>query len=114
VIKFNARQFAEDKDASSVTEEINIRVVSHFDVSQGVFVRGHSDVYRTNVFIERKAMDRRGMAIGQPVKEVVTLHWRIKSVDELKGLSRDDLRANPIGLEIMKEKKMIDISESES
>lgn len=111
--QLNARKIAEEKDTSSITEEVNIRVVDHFDVSEGVFVKGNADVYRTNVFIERISLDQRGMVIGKPVKEVVTLHWRIKSVEELKGLSRDDLRANPIGLQIMQEKIRLDISESE-
>ena len=111
--QFNARQIAADLDESSMTENVDIRFVDHFDISKAVFVRGNSDLYRTNVFIERTIIDSTGHPQGEPIKEVVTLHWRIKSVNELKGLSRADLRANPIGLEIMKDKKVLDVSKTQ-
>lgn len=108
--QFNAPKKAQEFDKTDITEEIKIRFVDHFDVANGVFVHGNSDMYRTNVFIERTLKNRYGQQQGEPIQEVVNLHWRIKSVKELKGLSRDDLRANPIGLEIIKDKKVLDIS----
>ena len=108
--QFNAKVQAEKLNAASLSEDIEVRFVDHFDYSTGVFKRGNSDLYRTNVFIQRTVMDQLGNPQGDAVNEVVTLHWRIKSTNELKGLSRDDLRANPIGLEIMKDKKVLDVS----
>lgn len=108
--QFNAPEKAEDLNGSKITEEVNIRFVDHFDVSTGVFVRGNSDIYRTNVFIERAKKNSLGQQQGEAINEVVTLHWRIKSVKELKNLSRDDLRANPIGLEVIKDSKTLDVS----
>lgn len=109
--QFNAPKVAEELNKSLKTEEIKIRFVDHFDVSNGVFVQGNSDIYRTNVFIERSVKNSLGQIEGKPIKEVINLQWRIKSVKELKKLSRDELRANPIGLEIIKDDKVIDISD---
>lgn len=106
--QFNAPQKAIDIGEGKITEEIKIRFVDHFDVASGVFVKGNSELYRTNVFIERKAFNSMGQLEGDPVNEVVNLHWRIKSIDELRNLTREQLRANPIGLEIIKDKINLD------
>lgn len=108
--QFNAPEKAEDLNSATIKEEVKIRFVDHFDVSTGVFVQGNSDMYRTNVFIQRIKKNSLGHQQGEPINEVVTLHWRIKSVKELKNLSRDELRANPIGLEVLKDSKALDVS----
>ncbi len=108
--QYNAPEKAEELNSAKISEEVNIRFVDHFDVTTGVFVKGNSDIYRTNVFIERIKKNNLGQQQGEPINEVVTLHWRLKSVKELKGLSRDDLRANPIGLEVIKDTKVLDVS----
>ncbi len=108
---FNAPVKAEFYDKAHIQEDVKIRFVDHFDISSGSFVHGNSDVYRTNVFIERQSRNKEGMAQGDPVNEVVTLHWRIRSVKELQKFTRDELRANPIGLEILKSKIVVDNSE---
>lgn len=110
--QFNAPKIASELNKSITSEEIKIRFVDHFDVSNGVFVQGNSDIYRTNVFIERTVKNALGQVQGAPVKEVINLQWRIKSVKELKKLSRDELRVNPIGLEIIKDDKVLDISDT--
>lgn len=110
--QYNAPDKAEELNLVRISEEINIRFVDHFDVSTGVFVQGNSDIYRSNIFIERIKKNTLGQQQGEAINEVVTLHWRIKSVNELKGFNRDALRANPIGLEIIKDTKVLDVSKT--
>ncbi|NRA71961.1 MAG: hypothetical protein HRU24_13145 [Gammaproteobacteria bacterium] len=102
--QYYAAQKAIDFTKRGITEKIEIRFTDHFDVSSGVFVNGNSDVYRTNIFIERTTINSDGFQQGKPIREVVNLHWRLKNFKELKRFSRDQLRANPIGLEIIQEK----------
>lgn len=108
--QFNAAKAAEEAIKKGDIEEVSIRFVDHFDVSKGTFVQGDSNIYRTNVFIERIKKNSAGQVQGDPIKEVVNLHWRIRSVKELKKFTRDQLRANPIGLEILKDKISPDLS----
>lgn len=108
--QYNAKKKANELSKAGYTEEIAIRFTDHFDVSKGQFIQGNSDVYRTNVFIERTIKNPNGYQQGDPIQEVVTLHWRLKSFKELKKFTRDQLRANPIGVEIIKEKKTLDLS----
>jgi len=108
--QYNAAKQAEALAKLGKTEEIKVRFVDHFDVANGVFVHGNSDVYRTNVFIERRIKNALGQQEGDPIKQVVNLHWRIKATADLKQSTRDELRANPIGLEIIREKINLDRS----
>tara|TARA_R110001592_G_scaffold182549_1_gene425851 strand:+ start:9458 stop:10222 length:765 start_codon:yes stop_codon:yes gene_type:complete len=110
---YNAAEKAKHFTQRGWTEEIRLRFIDHFDVSAGSFIGGDSEIYRTNIFIERILRDKSGQQQGDPVKEVINLHWRIKSSKTLNKLTRDELRANPIGIEILKEKITLDISELE-
>lgn len=111
--QFNASKKAEEIEKKKWDEEIKIRFTDHFDVSSGVFVSGNSDIYRTNVFITRTIKNAQGVQQGDPIQEVVNLHWRLKSKKELQKFTRDELRANPVGLEIIEEKINLDVSTSE-
>jgi len=107
---YNAAKQAEVLAKAGKTEEIRVRFVDHFDVAHGVFVHGNSDIYRTNIFVVRTIKNALGQQEGDPIEQVVNLHWRIKPTSDLKHSTRDELRANPIGLEIIREKINLDRS----
>jgi len=109
--QFNAPLKAKEFKERGLTELIKIRLVDHYDVSNGNFVRGNSDIYRTNVFIERTTENSEGQRQGDPVFEVIGLHWRVKSIKELEKLTAEELRANPIGVEIIRDDISLDISQ---
>lgn len=108
--QFNARKKVTEYTDRGWREKIKIRFMDHFDIAEGTFVNGNSDIYRTNVFITRTITDGTGNQKGKPKSEVVNLHWRLKSVKELKQYTRDELRANPIGIEIIVDEITADIS----
>jgi hypothetical protein len=80
--------------------EIKVDAVDHYDSDITRFGRADGTLYRTNVFVTEKQKGSDGALLGDPVSRIVSLQWRIKSVEEISA-DKKLLKINPIGLEII-------------
>jgi hypothetical protein len=56
-------------------------------------------LYRSNAFVKRTVIQNEGKS--QSKKYIVSVHWRIKSRNEIQK-DRKMLKHNPVGMEILK------------
>lgn len=98
----NAPQLAADLEHCSNCDEVYIttRNIDHYESEQTVFARQPGTLYRSNIFV-REIIKARDGSIRSQLNKIVSLHWRIKSAAEIQA-HKEQLKINPIGLEILK------------
>lgn len=107
---FNAAQKAADvlsKIDHPVTE-IKVGVKDHYDKSRADFSNGTGEVIRSNIYFTEQKVEANGQRDPEVKSYILSITWHLLSPAELKGKSRDYFKANPIGIEIIKEEKYLD------
>ncbi len=79
--------------------KIEIRNMDHYDADATSFGKFKGTLYRTNVFAARRLSAADGTFISNE-NIIISLQWRIRSREEIQA-EKKQLKANPIGLEIM-------------
>ena len=94
------KKAAEVMDCRSKCTEIQFKVdnLDHYDSDKTMFGKHKGTLYRTNAFVKRTIVKNEGRF--QPEKFIVSVHWRIKSKEEIQK-DKKMLKHNPIGLEIV-------------
>lgn len=107
---FNAaRKAAEVMECMTCDETFaSVRNIDHYDSDKTNFGRVEGTLYRSNVFIREETKDSEGGEKGTNNK-IVSLQWRLKSKKEIEA-NRDQLKINPIGLEIIRSDLLADPS----
>ena len=75
--------------------------IDHFDEDRTLFSGKHEGtLHRSNVFATIEKIGANGIPNGEPQEVIISLQWRIKSVEEIQA-NEELLKQNPIGLEIL-------------
>lgn len=74
--------------------------LDHYDSDKTKFGTHEGTLYRSNVFATLETIGSDGIRNGEPKKVIISLHWRIRSVEEIQA-DKKSLDHNPIGLEIL-------------
>jgi hypothetical protein len=99
---FNAyKKVADVMDCVGNCTEIRFKVTSldHYDSDKTTFGRYEGILYRSNVFV-KKTVENGGKSPKEE-KIIVSVHWRIKSKEEIQK-DKKMLKYNPIGMEILR------------
>ncbi len=102
---FNAVQKAADIQANTASVprvEIRWGFPNHYDSVPGVVGKEKAEIFRTNVYFTEVTKSPGGLIVKDGVKKKIWRgQWRLLSKDELVKKSKDWLRVNPIGLEVI-------------
>lgn len=90
------------------THNIAVGIIDHYEKSSATFGNNAGEVMRTNMYLDETVVNPLGMQTGTLKKYILSIHWRILSPKELKDKSTEYFRANPIGIEVVKENLYLD------
>lgn len=116
--QFNAPQVAAEimKCRGCRTLEYKVGPIDHFDRGPAYYSDQASEVYRTNVFVDRVQKNAAG-DFEDNDKRIVRIQWRLMEPKEIQDYSRKEnglewLRNNPIGIEIVDYQELDDPSDN--
>ena len=96
-------------NCKSKCKEVHFKVktIDHYDSDKAGFGQHEGTLYRTNIFAQKTTLSNNGRSA--PQKLIVSIHWRIKSKEEIQA-DKKVLKQNPIGLEILMYELLEDVS----
>lgn len=114
--QFNAPQVAAEimKCRGCRTLDYKVGPIDHFDRGPAYYTDKASEIYRTNIFVDRIQKNAAGELEGVE-KRIVRVQWRLMEPEEIQDYSRKEdgvewLRNNPIGIEIVDYQELNDPS----
>lgn len=102
---FNAVQKAADVEANTNSVqrvEIKWGFPNHYDAVPAVFGKEKGEMYRSNIYFTQTTKSPSGLVMKDGVKQMIWRgQWHFLTKKELSKKSKEWLRANPVGIEII-------------